>query len=477
MRKPMISRTRRPGRDASVFAPLGVALALLAAALAPSSAVAAKRADLALTKTAFSPSTAAVGDKLVVRDKIRNRGSKKSRPSRTGFYLSKDGTKGKGDLLLPGKRKVRSIAPGARDSGKRRVRIPSSAASGAYRVIGCADVNRAVRERKETNNCRAANGKLEVTAGGTDDRVVGIGDSIMGLPNSYVDRYAARRGIDDVRKLTSGATAIDLARNADPMPRALKLIDDASDTQAVVVQVGGHDYLRGTTCVGGWNKPGCDYADGLHAVLARLRQALDADPGGEKFLAVAYYNPASGLANDTERVLDVGLRGADGRLDTAAHGDDWGQTDVIAWLGCRDRATFVDPWAAFKAGGQSLMADSLHPNAHGQAILADLLADPATGGPAPSCLPTTPFADTGPSMGDGRAHGVVEPRLAATRWWFEFGPTTAYGQSTPVRELPPSAGSRAVTADLPARPPGAFHVRLVAENELGRTAGTDQLVP
>ena len=296
----------------------------------------------------------------------------------------------------------------------------------------------------------------------------------MGFSNSYVDQYAARLGAGDVQKFTSGNTAAEVANLV--VPNAIAQIDDGTDTRAVIVQLGGQDYLRGN-CRSGWNRPDCDYADGLNAVLIRLRAALDRDPGDEQLFVVAYYNPASGLGNETERFFDAGLRGADGRIDTSAHGGDWGQTDVIAWLACRNGATFVDPWSAFKAGGQSLMLDQLHPNATGQAILAGLLADPAAGGPAPTCAPTTPFADTSPDAGDGRAHGVVEPRLAAARWWFEYGATTAYGQSTPVRDLPASAGTRAVTEDLPmSRPNTRFHVRLVVENDVGRAVGDDRLV-
>ena len=305
-------------------------------------------------------------------------------------------------------------------------------------------------------------------------RYVAIGDSIAAASGSYVDRFAARLAVADVHKLTSGDTAVQASRFE--LPAALALIGDGSDTTVVSLQIGGHDYLSGN-CNGDWNRPTCDFADGLNALLAGLRTALDADPGAEPLLVVAYYNPASGLANATERMFDAGLRGSDGRIDTSAHGDDWGQTDVIGWLACRYGATLVDPWAAFKVGGQSLMADQVHPNATGQAVLTDLLSDPAAGGPTPSCPPTTPFAVTDADTGDGQAHGVVEPRLIAARWWFEYGPTAAYGRSTPVGLLTPSAGPRAVTAHLPASAPNTrFHVRLVVENDRGRAAGEDRLV-
>jgi lysophospholipase L1-like esterase len=311
-------------------------------------------------------------------------------------------------------------------------------------------------------------------ASASASRYVAIGDSIAGAQDSYVDRYAAQLGITDVHKVISFGTAAQVASSV--LPSAVVLIDDPTDTTVVTVHLGGHDYLA-NNCPNGLNRPDCDFPDGLHAVLSRLRTALDADPGPEQFLVLAPYNPASGLGNATERAIDAGARGADGRIDSTAHGDDWGMTDVMGWLACRSGATLVDPWAAFKFGGRSLMADEVHPNAAGQAVLTALVGDPAAGGPTPGCPLTTPFADIGSDSGDGRAHGTVEPRLAAARWWFEYGPTAAYGRSTPVAQLKASAGPRAVAADLPwSASATRLHVRLVVENGVGRQASADGVV-
>jgi hypothetical protein len=307
---------------------------------------------------------------------------------------------------------------------------------------------------------------------GADGRYVAIGDSIAGATDSYVDRFAARQGIADVHKLISGATASQALTSV--LTDARRLIDDPTDTTVLSVQIGGHDFLTGN-CPDGWNRPTCDYADSVAALLRDLRASLAADPGDERFLVVAYYNPSSGLRDARERMIDAGLHGTDGRIDTSGHGDAWGMTDVLGWLACRQGATLVDPWPAFHAGGQALMADTLHPNAAGHALLADLLERPEAGGAARACPPTTPFATTGDDGADGVARGVVEPRLAPARWWFEYGRTPAYGHATAPRALPPSAGARAVTAVLPVR--GAtttYHVRLVTENDRGRFAGEDR---
>ena len=317
-------------------------------------------------------------------------------------------------------------------------------------------------------------GGVVPSAASAAGRYVAIGDSIAGADDSYVERLAARLGISDVHPLISGDTAAQAVRSQ--LPAAQALISDGTDTTVVTVQLGGHDHLTGN-CAAGWNLPGCDFADGLSSVLGGLREALATDPGVERFVVVAYHNPASGQGGAQERDFDRGLRGTDGRLDAGAHGDAWGMTDVIGWLACRHGAALADPWAAFKAGGQALLADPLHPNATGQEILTGIIAAPATGGPAPTCPASTPFATTEPEAGDGSMHGIVEPRLASARWWFEYGPSTAYGASTPARVLAPSAGARAVAARLPAELRGDdVHVRLVTENDRGRFAGEDRLL-
>ncbi len=305
-----------------------------------------------------------------------------------------------------------------------------------------------------------------------DGRYVAIGDSLTGPADSYVVRLAEREGITDVQTIASSSRAVD---RGPEVRRAVALIADPADTRLVTVGVGGNDFLWGN-CVGGWNDPTCDYADGLQAILSPLRRALDGDPGAERLLVLGYYNPASGAGDDRERTLDLGLRGADGRIDSAAHGGDWGMTDVIGWLACRNGATLADAWPAFKAGGRALIgSDGIHPTSAGQAALADVFSDPASGGPTPPCPPTVAFATTGPDERDGRVHGIVEPRLAPARWWFEWGATADYGHTTPPQELAPSAGPRAVAADLPAAA-GVYHVRLVTENAVGRSAGADQQV-
>jgi hypothetical protein len=71
-------------------------------------------------------------------------------------------------------------------------------------------------------------------------------------------------------------------------------------------------------------------------------------------------------------------------------------------------------------------------------------------------------------------HGVVNPRTRMTSYWFEVGPTLAYGTTT----NPASAGKGdkpvAVTAGIGGlQPATAYHVRLVAASDRGVTPGED----
>src|SRR4051812_23543301 len=71
-------------------------------------------------------------------------------------------------------------------------------------------------------------------------------------------------------------------------------------------------------------------------------------------------------------------------------------------------------------------------------------------------------------------HGLVNPRTRKTAYWFEVGTTLAYGTTT----NPASAGKGdkpvAVTGGIGGLQPATpYHVRLVASNDRGVTAGED----
>jgi hypothetical protein len=113
------------------------------------------RADLVVKTVSNPPIILTRGAAFTARDVTRNRGAAPAKGTRTGYYLSKDRRRGKGDIRLK-TRAVKALKTGRKASGKRRLRIPVKAAGGRYRLLACADASRRVRERREGNNCRAS---------------------------------------------------------------------------------------------------------------------------------------------------------------------------------------------------------------------------------------------------------------------------------------------------------------------------------
>ena len=71
--------------------------------------------------------------------------------------------------------------------------------------------------------------------------------------------------------------------------------------------------------------------------------------------------------------------------------------------------------------------------------------------------------------------GSVDPSLRETTAWFEYGRTTEYGSTTPVRYVGAGNGQMSFTEPLTGLRQGAtYHYRLVAANAEGRTVGPDQ---
>jgi hypothetical protein len=89
-----------------------------------------------------------------------------------------------------------------------------------------------------------------------------------------------------------------------------------------------------------------------------------------------------------------------------------------------------------------------------------------------------PTASTGAATGvtatKATLNGTVNPDGLPTRWWFEYGPTEAYGSRTEVQEAGEGSEAVAVDAALEGLEPGTtYHYRLVAESEDGEVAGGD----
>lgn len=112
--------------------------------------------------------------------------------------------------------------------------------------------------------------------------------------------------------------------------------------------------------------------------------------------------------------------------------------------------------------------------------MAVSLALCAGAGSAPAgAAPLKPTADTGSASGVGYASatlsGSVDPRKSATYYYFQYGPTDAYGLQTPLSEA--GAGSAAVpvrAAIAGLSPLTIYHYRLVAVSAAGTSSGADR---
>lgn len=70
--------------------------------------------------------------------------------------------------------------------------------------------------------------------------------------------------------------------------------------------------------------------------------------------------------------------------------------------------------------------------------------------------------------------GTVNPEGAGTTYYFQWGPTTAYGETVPAKQLGRRARDVTVTGAINGLTPGTvYHYRVVASNALGQTFGAD----
>ena len=131
-------------------------------ALAVAAAAIAGPPDLVVTAVEAALVPVQPGTKLSVPAVVRNAGERRARASSTRFMLSEDGERSSGDIPLDAPVQIRALRPGRRAVFVASVRVPSFTPVGTYRVLGCADAGRDVRERSERNNCRASAGRVIV---------------------------------------------------------------------------------------------------------------------------------------------------------------------------------------------------------------------------------------------------------------------------------------------------------------------------
>jgi Calx-beta domain-containing protein len=94
---------------------------------------------------------------------------------------------------------------------------------------------------------------------------------------------------------------------------------------------------------------------------------------------------------------------------------------------------------------------------------------------------TKPTAITGSATGVGETtatlQGTVNPQGKATSVTFEYGPTAAYGSTTPAQSLAAGASPQAVSAALSGLDASSdYHYRVVATSPAGSSQGGDQVL-
>jgi hypothetical protein len=100
--------------------------------------------------------------KVTVESTVKNKGTKKAGPSQTAFYLSTDATRSSRDAAL-GTVKTGRIKPKRSKPAAGVFALPSPLAAGSYRILACADSGTKLKERNETNNCKASKVTIAVT--------------------------------------------------------------------------------------------------------------------------------------------------------------------------------------------------------------------------------------------------------------------------------------------------------------------------
>jgi lysophospholipase L1-like esterase len=245
---------------------------------------------------------------------------------------------------------------------------------------------------------------------GTEALYVALGDSVaagVGASESYVDRllphYRSGLGVTRLSDRSKPGETSGSIRTSGQLASALADINAPSDTRVVTINIGGNDRFD---CADGWSS--CAFRNNLSATLSDLRRALDADPGPEALIVMAYYNPASGLGGETpfsgEWWYERQLFGTDLAIDCEiTTGPRVGGNDVIFQEARRHAALVADAYPAFKQGGQAFMADSIHPNDAGHAAIADAFRDA-----------TVPCRTEGPPDGSPPADGTEPDTLAPT---------------------------------------------------------------
>ena len=221
-----------------------------------------------------------------------------------------------------------------------------------------------------------------------DHLYIALGDSVSyGVgAETTADAFAGRLYADF--RVSRGADALDKeARRgatagygrANQLPRSLAVINETSDTVAVTVGFGANEAVD-SNCIGRWDS--CQFRGHLSVILAKLTEALAADPGDEFFAVLAYFN--SKIGTPAERSFDTILRGDNHVVGCGDTGADVGLNDLIFQEAGDYGVPVANSIRPMREAGEAAIADDrIHPNNLGHGILAQAFLDSV-----PRCPPT-----------------------------------------------------------------------------------------
>jgi hypothetical protein len=111
-----------------------------------------------------------------------------------------------------------------------------------------------------------------------------------------------------------------------------------------------------------------------------------------------------------------------------------------------------------------------NPSGTGSQVTSYVDYDPWTG-KVPAVM-TNPASNV--TAGDAQLNGLVNPGGVAATYFFEYGPTNAYGMTTPVQSAGSGVADVAASATVTSLSPGTqYHYRAVAQNANGISQGND----
>src|ERR687895_2430696 len=142
---------------------------------------------------------------------------------------------------------------------------------------------------------------------------------------------------------------------------------------------------------------------------------------------------------DAEPSVRSGPSPLEVRFDGTQSFDPEGAALQYQWdFGDGATGTGATPTHTYTEGGRYFPALTVSDGGASSTLVQEIAVD----------LPSAPTTYTGGAEGSS-GHGAVDPENRATDWYFEYGPTAAYGARTPMQSLPASNSLQQVSAALP----------------------------